>query len=64
MAPAVLEGLASDLAEKLEGENGFRRKVTAMRLVLRQDDVESSKRRLKDAIRLLSSVSLSHDGKV
>lgn len=49
-----LSGLVNELAMKLQGKNGWRRKVGSAKVMLSGDDIKVLKRRLKGAIRLLS----------
>lgn len=55
-----LEELAADLAEKLGGKSGLRRKFGSVRTMLKQDDIKRLKTRLKNAIRLLSLAYQCH----
>jgi hypothetical protein len=55
-----LEGFANDLAQALDGKSGLRRKISSVKMVLKQDDVKRLKRRLKNAIRLLSLAYQCH----
>ncbi|KAH7350740.1 hypothetical protein BKA65DRAFT_549733 [Rhexocercosporidium sp. MPI-PUGE-AT-0058] len=48
-----LRGLADDLAEKVEGRRGWRKKVGSVKVVLKKEDVKKLKKRMKNAIRLL-----------
>ncbi|KAH9218729.1 hypothetical protein DL95DRAFT_521084 [Leptodontidium sp. 2 PMI_412] len=49
-----LRGLADELAEKIDGKKGWRKKVGSVKVVLKREDVKKLKKRMKNAIRLLS----------
>lgn len=49
-----LSVLVSELAEKIDGKKGWRRKAGASRVVLKRGEIKRVKRRMKTAIRLLS----------
>jgi hypothetical protein len=51
---AELAGLANDLAQKIQGKNGWRKKLGSARIVLKKEDVKKLKSRMKNAIQLLS----------
>lgn len=55
-----LEELANELASYLDGKSGLRRKIGSVRAVLKQDDIKRLKRKLKNAIRLLSLAYQCH----
>lgn len=49
-----LSCLVSELAVKIDGKTGWKRKAGASKVVLRREEVKTLKRRMKNAIRLLS----------
>ncbi|KUJ15826.1 uncharacterized protein LY89DRAFT_97080 [Mollisia scopiformis] len=49
-----LAGLVHDLAIKVQGKNGWRKKVGSTKVVLRKEDIKILKRRLKTAMGMLS----------
>jgi hypothetical protein len=49
-----LEDLANELWAKLDGKSGLRKKIGSVRAVMKQDDIKRLKRRLKNAVRVLS----------
>ena len=49
-----LNGLVVELARKIEDKTGWRRKTGAAKVVLKSEEVKRLKRRMKNAIRLLS----------
>ncbi|KAH8803963.1 hypothetical protein F5882DRAFT_392697 [Hyaloscypha sp. PMI_1271] len=51
---AELAGLANDLAQKIQGKSGLRKKLGSARIVLKKEDVKKLKSRMKNAIQLLS----------
>jgi len=51
---AELAGLANDLAQKIQGKNGWRKQLGSARIVLKKEDVKKLKSRMKNAIQLLS----------
>jgi hypothetical protein len=51
---AELVALANDLARKIQGKNGWRKKLGSAKIVLRKEDIKKLKSRMKNAIQLLS----------
>lgn len=49
-----LNGLLSELAMKIDKNTGWRRKAGASKVVLKREEIKKLKRRMKNAIRLLS----------
>jgi hypothetical protein len=49
-----LRNLVSELAKKINGKSGWRKKVGEVKVVLRKEDLKRLKRRMKIAVRLLS----------
>lgn len=49
-----LTDLTSDLANLIEGKDGWRKKLGSVKVVLKKDDLKRLKRRMKCAINLLS----------
>ena len=48
-----LRWLANELAEKVDGKKGWRKKVGSVKVVLKKDDIKKLKKRMKHAIWLL-----------
>lgn len=48
-----LRGLADELAEKVDGKKGWRKKVGSVKVVLKKEDIKKLKKRMKHAIQLL-----------
>jgi hypothetical protein len=42
------------MEEKMEGKRGWRKQVGSAKVVLRKEEIKTSKRRMKNATRLLS----------
>jgi hypothetical protein len=59
-----LSGLVSELAVKIDGKKGWRRKAGASKLVLKREEIKKLKRRMKNAIRLLSLAYQCHTKRV
>ena len=57
---AELEELANELAGKLDAKSGLRMKIGSIRAVLKRDNIKRLKRKLKNAIRLLSLAYQCH----
>jgi hypothetical protein len=55
-----LEELTNELTSKLDEKSGLRRKIGSIKTVLKQDDIKRLKRKLKNAIRLLSLAYQCH----
>jgi hypothetical protein len=55
-----LNGLVVELAKKIEGKSGWRRKAGAAKMALKREEVKRLKRRMKNAIRLLSLAYQCH----
>jgi hypothetical protein len=53
-AAEELRILVSDMESKLEGKIGWKRRVTSAKVVLKKEEVKGLKRRMKNAVRLLS----------
>jgi hypothetical protein len=49
-----LASLVEELAEKIEGKTGWRKRTASVKVVLRKEDIKRLKRRMKNAIRLLT----------
>lgn len=49
-----LEGLVVELAQKIEGKGKWRGKMASAKVVLKKEEIKRLKRRMKNAIRLLS----------
>jgi len=47
-------GLVNQLREKMEGKKGWKKKVGAVKVVLKKEEIKQIKRRMKSAVRLLS----------
>jgi hypothetical protein len=54
----------SELAVKIDGKKGWRRKAGASKVVLKREEVKKVKRRMKNAIRLLSLAYQCHTKRV
>jgi hypothetical protein len=48
-----LQSLASELSEQIEQSRGFKRRLAAMKIVLRRDHIVKHEKRLNSAIQLL-----------
>jgi hypothetical protein len=59
-----LSVLVSELAVKIDGKKGWRRKAGASKVVLKREEVKKVKRRMKNAIRLLSLAYQCHTKRV
>ena len=55
-----LSNLVDELAEKIEGKSGWRKKARAAKVVLKKEDIKRLKRRMKNAVRLLSLAYQCH----
>ena len=55
-----LGGLVRELAEKIDGKTGWRKKAGAAKVVLKKEEIKLIKRRMKNAIRLLSLAYQCH----
>jgi hypothetical protein len=59
-----LSDLVSELAVKIDGKKGWRRKAGASKVVLKREEIKKLKRRMKNAIRLLSLAYHCHTKRV
>jgi hypothetical protein len=57
-----LNVLVSELAMKIDGKKGWRRKAGALKVVLKREEIKKLKRRMKYAVRLLSLAYQCHTG--
>ncbi|CZR56313.1 uncharacterized protein PAC_06201 [Phialocephala subalpina] len=55
-----LNGLVGELAEKIDRKTGWRKKAGAAKVVLKKEEMKLIKRRMKNAIRLLSLAHQCH----
>ena len=56
----ALSALVRDLAKKIDGKTGLRRKAGAAKVALKMEDIKKLKRRMKNAIRLLTLAYQCH----
>jgi hypothetical protein len=49
-----LFGLVNQLREKVEGKKVWKKKVGAVKVVLKKEEIKEIRRRMKSAVRLLS----------
>jgi len=59
-----LSVLVSELAAKIDGKKGWRRKAGGSKVVLKREEIKKVKRRMKNAIRLLSLAYQCHTKRV